>query len=385
MSRCMGLGSPYLRRADNKRIAAAAFAGAAVPNKGRQSRQNPRINICRKALGRNTVIYMSKRKNILWAVAGIVCIAGAAFAALRGLGGADGQAGNPTETGQGGDLAYGDTQTDGLPVEDAAWEDMVKHSLPEDDLMQGDYGQIQDVKKTVSILGDSISTYEGWVPDGYVDFFPMNGEVDNVDDTWWKPFIDDAGLQFCANSSSSGSTCVGDSLSADDPKYACSSYRIDDLVGKGGIYPDIIIVYLGTNDLLTGVPLGENDGTEPVEEGLIETFSDAYSLILDKLESQYPGARIFCCTLAQIGDWGEKQPFVEFVNGLGLTAEDYSRRIELIAGNRGFDVIDLINCGITADNMQEYVTDGVHLNPEGMKLVRNAVEEAVMAAYPDEL
>lgn len=242
--------------------------------------------------------------------------------------------------------------------------------------------RLEDVfkDKKLSILGDSISTYEGWIPDGYAEFFPMLGEVETVDETWWKMVMDDTGMQFCANSSSAGSTCVGDSTGIDDPKFACSNYRIDDLIGNGGVYPDIIIVYMGTNDLLTGVPLGENDGTQSVEEGMIETFSDAYTLILDKLESQYPGAQIFCCTLAQIGDWGVVHPFETFINSQGLSSEDYSRQIEIIAENRAFNTIDLLNCGITVKNMQKYVTDGVHLNTEGMKLVRDAVEASLMAS-----
>ena len=233
--------------------------------------------------------------------------------------------------------------------------------------------------KKLSILGDSISTYNGWIPDGYAQFYPIDGVVENVNETWWKMFMDDTGMQFCANSSSAGSTCVGDSLSADDPKFACSNYRIDDLVGKKGDYPDIIIVYMGTNDLLIGTPIGENDGTQSVEEGTIETFSDAYSLILDKLVSQYPGAQILCCTLTQVGDWGVTKMFEPFVNNLNLTAKDYSRQIEIIADNKGFDVIDLYNCGITADNMHKYVIDGVHLNTKGMEQVRDAAEEAIIA------
>lgn len=232
--------------------------------------------------------------------------------------------------------------------------------------------------KTFSILGDSISTYEGYIPSGYVDFYPMNGEVRDVEETWWKMLINETGMELCANGSSAGSTCVGDSMSTDEPKYACGNYRIGDLIGSGGVFPDIIIVYMGTNDLLTGVPLGENDGTQPVEEGMVETFSDAYSLILDKLESQYPDTQIFCATLPQIGDWGVTRPFETFVNSRGLTSEDYDRQIEIIAGNKGFNTIDLLNCGITIDNMLKYITDGVHPNSAGMKLIRDAVKAAVI-------
>lgn len=233
--------------------------------------------------------------------------------------------------------------------------------------------------KKLSILGDSISTFEGWIPDGYSIFFPMNGEVGNVDETWWKRLIDETGMQLCANGSSSGSTCSGDSVSIDDPAYACSDYRIEGLIGSGGAYPDIIIVYMGTNDCIKNIPIGENDGTKTVNEGVIGNFSDAYTLILDKLKVRYPEAQIFCCTLAQLGGWGTEQPFVKFVNELGLTSEDYSKRIETIASNKGLTVIDLINCGITVDNMQKYVSDGIHLNPAGMELVKNAVKEAVMS------
>lgn len=280
-------------------------------------------------------------------------------------------------------MDYQEPMSQGLSVDvysflkDEKYADLKSKLLREDALREV---RVRFSGKKLSILGDSISTYYGWIPDGYAQFFPMEGDVGNVNQTWWKMLMDDTGMQFCANSSCAGSTCVGDSLSDDDPKFACSNYRIDDLIGKGGDYPDIIIVYMGTNDLLMGIPLGENDGTQSVEEGIIETFSDAYSLILDKLMSQYPGAQIFCCTLTQIGDWGVNKPFEIYVNSLGLTSKDYSRQIEIIAGNKGFDIIDLHNCGIIEDNMPGVVTDGVHLNTEGMKLVRDAVEEAVISS-----
>lgn len=230
--------------------------------------------------------------------------------------------------------------------------------------------------KTLSILGDSLSTYEGWIPDGYVDFFPGDGELTDISQTWWDILLKHTGLELCVNGSSAGSTCVGDSLSTDDPKYGCSDYRISDLCG-GGTWPDIIIVYMGANDLLTSVPIGDNEGTGIVEEGVIENFSDAYCLMLDKLQAQYPVAQIFCCTLTQIGNWGDDQPFIVFENRLGMTAEDYNRQIRIIAEAKNCTVIDLEECGITIENMLQYITDGVHFNPEGMKLIEEVIEEAL--------
>ena len=235
--------------------------------------------------------------------------------------------------------------------------------------------------KTLSIMGDSISTFGEWIPEGYYDFYPLNGEVADVNQTWWKMVLDDMDMELCANASSAGSTCTGDSTEMDNPQHGCSDFRIADLMGNNGTYPGIIIVYMGTNDFLNAVPLGSNDGTQYVEEGEIDNFSDAYALMLDKLAAYYPGADIFCCNLVPIGDWGTKQPFETMVNGQELTSEDYSEVIETIAAAKGCHIIDLQNCGITIDNMQQYVSDGVHLKPDGMNMIRDAVETAITGFY----
>lgn len=233
--------------------------------------------------------------------------------------------------------------------------------------------------RKLSILGDSISTFDGWIPEGYACYFPLDGEVLDVEQTWWKMVLTDTKMELCVNGSSSGSTCAGDSFSVDNFQYGCSECRIGDLIGNNGSFPDVIIIYMGTNDFMKAVPLGDNDGTRVVEEGMIETFSDAYCLILDKLIAYYPNAEIFCCNLPPMGAWGpESGPmFVTFVNSLDLTSEDYGKQIEVIAAAKGCKVIDLQNCGITIDNMKDYVTDGIHMNPDGMELIRNAVEAAL--------
>lgn len=236
-------------------------------------------------------------------------------------------------------------------------------------------------QKSLSIMGDSISTFDEWIPEGYYDFYPMGEEVTQVNQTWWKMVLDDRKMELCANASSAGSTCIGDSTGMDNPQHGCSDFRIADLMGNGGVYPDIIIVYMGTNDFLNMVPLGSNDGTQYVEEGEIDNFSDAYSLMLDKLAAYYPSADIFCCNLPPIGDWGTERLFDIMVNGLGLTSEDYGRQIETIAAAKGCPVIDLQNCGMTIDNMEQYVLDGVHFNSDGMKLIRDAVEKALIGFY----
>ena len=191
---------------------------------------------------------------------------------------------------------------------------------------------------TISILGDSISTFQGYIPAGYYDFFPGNGLVSDVNDTWWRRVLDDTGWMLYVNGSSSGATCVGDSTGTADPQCGCNEFRTGALYGPGNTAPDVIIVYMGTNDLLQSIPMGDNDGTRQVAEGQVAAFSDAYTLMIDKLLAKYPSSRIYCCTITQIGDYGTSTPYVEFVNGENLTAADYSARIRQIAANKNLPV-----------------------------------------------
>ena len=246
---------------------------------------------------------------------------------------------------------------------------------------QASEGQQEDKtsKRTLSIVGDSISTFKGTMPDGYYDFFPDNGLIKSVEETWWKPVVDNCDLELYTNASSSGATCAGDSTSADNPQVGCDELRMKALYGANGESPDIIIVYMGTNDLLESIPIGSNDGTKAVEEGAIENFSDAYTLMLDKLQRNYPQAEIYCCTITPLGTWGENDSMVTFVNGAGegLTSREYSQTIQQIANNKGCKVIDLYNCGINLDNILEMTSDGVHPSVAGMHCIGQMVEKAL--------
>lgn len=234
---------------------------------------------------------------------------------------------------------------------------------------------VQPAGPSISIFGDSISTFQGYNPVGYYAFFPENGDVADVADTWWQQVADDLELAIYANGSSSGSTVAGDSTGTEDPQCGCNELRTNGLSGPEGACPDTIVIYMGTNDVMQAVPLGDNDGTRPVEEGEVETFSDAYTLMLDKLQANYPQAELYCCTPLQMGNYGTETPYVEFVNGLQLTAKDYGAVIDRIAQSRGICVIDLQDCGVTVDNLHEMTSDGIHPTAAGMGCIAAAVEK----------
>ena len=81
---------------------------------------------------------------------------------------------------------------------------------------------------------------------------------------------------------------------------ACSTRRLNDVAGTNGEHPDIIICYIGINDLFNsnvasrGAVLGDWTPDQPiVDEGSnILSFSAAYGLMLKKLISAYPAAKI---------------------------------------------------------------------------------------------
>lgn len=62
--------------------------------------------------------------------------------------------------------------------------------------------------KSISILGDSISTFEGCSPDGYTVFYDkemqrVNG-LDTMYDTWWAKVIQALHAYLCINNSYNG-------------------------------------------------------------------------------------------------------------------------------------------------------------------------------------
>ena len=54
--------------------------------------------------------------------------------------------------------------------------------------------------KKISILGDSISTFSGYIPSGNATWYPR-GEVTAVTDTWWYQLIQQQGSTLGVNES----------------------------------------------------------------------------------------------------------------------------------------------------------------------------------------
>ena len=131
-----------------------------------------------------------------------------------------------------------------------------------------------------SVLGDSISTFQGYCPVGAEHYAPDTGAatgVYTVEDTWWMQVIRAQGGVYLSNQSISGNT-----ISPAGTMGGFSQKRLRGLsVEEEG--PDHILLYAGLNDANFGIPL--------------DVFAREYQALLGNLLALYPQVQIHCGTL----------------------------------------------------------------------------------------
>ena len=103
--------------------------------------------------------------------------------------------------------------------------------------------------KTVAVLGDSYSTFEGAIPEGNaIWYFKQNNpnltDVNSVEQTWWTLLARQKGWKLGMNNSYSGSTICNTGYNKDDYSDRSFTKRMDNL----GENPDVILIFSATND-----------------------------------------------------------------------------------------------------------------------------------------
>ena len=152
--------------------------------------------------------------------------------------------------------------------------------------------------KSISILGDSYSTFQGYLqPDTNAVWYwdnveAMNTDVHHVRETWWHQFIKKNGYRLCINNSFSGSTICYSGYKTIGPDFTDYSDRafVTRLDQLGG--PDIIFVFGGTNDSWAGSPIGEYKYSGWTREDLF-SFRPAMACMLEKMIDRYPNVKIY--------------------------------------------------------------------------------------------
>jgi hypothetical protein len=147
-------------------------------------------------------------------------------------------------------------------------------------------------RRGVSILGDSYSTYRGFViPDTNYVWYPrdsvQHNDVMNVRQTWWHQFLRKGNFRLCQNNSFSGATICHTGYNGDDYSDRSFVTRVP-FLGS----PDIIIVFGGTNDSWAKSPIG-NFQYEGWTRDDLYGFRPAMAYMLSSLQDHYPGVDIY--------------------------------------------------------------------------------------------
>ena len=218
--------------------------------------------------------------------------------------------------------------------------------------------------KKVSILGDSVSTYDGEIPSGYAHQYP-NGDVTTFSDTWVGQLLEETGMELEVLEAYAGSRVT------QTGELASGSHFVDDERISNLGNPDVIIVFGGTNDLFQENPpaVGEIPDYFSVSADDFNKaeFAGAYLYLLMKLKERYTNARIYCCNVT---DFTRDITSAYWKNGNGLSKQKMGEIISKCCDIAGATFIDLLKCGMTWHNYSGYAYDGnLHPNKNGMKLI----------------
>lgn len=224
---------------------------------------------------------------------------------------------------------------------------------------------------SLSVLGDSISTNKGDIPDTNQSYYDTDSE-----NCWWNRVMRKCGLRLEKNNSWSGCRVTNTGSATVNGMELCKS------LDNGGT-PDNIIIYLGINDFINNVPLGTYDGRGVVPTNGA-TFREAYAIMLHNVMTAYPNSKLYVCTLPACEHFEVSATYSD-VNNLGLYLWEYNEAIEEIARRFHVEVIDLSCCGLNMKNGTKYMHDfnedtgrWLHPNSDGHRLIAEKVNQSLM-------
>ena len=172
--------------------------------------------------------------------------------------------------------------------------------------------QAQNSTRKVVVLGDSYSTFEGCIPEGYACWYYSDGRMGNnctsADSTWWSIVLRETGDSLLLNSSFSGATICNIGYRGDD--YSDRSFVTragKDIVSEDGTIlcgdtPDIIYIFGGTNDSWAGSPKGELLSKEKWREANLNEALPATCYLLGYLTEKLPGTRIIVIVNSELDE-----------------------------------------------------------------------------------
>lgn len=207
--------------------------------------------------------------------------------------------------------------------------------------------------KYLSVLGDSISSYEGYAKNADHIIYP-NYDIFKPNRMYWGRFCELTGAQplVIDGVGSSTITNIRDGLGGDETFVGMYHDNRAKQLGKDGIVPDIIVIEGGTNDMALNANLGTYDGSTDFPTAA-NKFREAYAIMLDKIRTEYPKAEIYCSTIMA-------RP-----NATDYTIKQYNDAIREIAELMGAKIIDFAKC-LNSKNYQQFISsDNIHPEYDG--------------------
>ena len=205
----------------------------------------------------------------------------------------------------------------------------------------------------VLILGDSFSTYEGYIPEEYKTWYSAGVDyagVSRVEHTWWHRVIKATHSNLLLNSSYSGSTVCHTGYDGEDYSEFSFVTRISQLIASGFFEEntvDTLFIYGGLNDCWAQSPRGE------IKYGDI-TAADQYCF--------YPALSFIFLSVA------ECSPHTRIIFVIEEQLDDEMKQgIRTVAAHYGVKTVEPQNVGL----------EGSHPNADGMKSIADQVLDAL--------
>lgn len=240
--------------------------------------------------------------------------------------------------------------------------------------------------RTISIQGDSITTFAGTITDGNAAYYSVNHKyVNTIDATWWGLLVNECRMRLIRNDAWSGSRISGSGANAMNNTARCAALKNID--SKVDTYqfgaPEIIVIMAGTNDVSGNVALGEIGSTD------VTNYIGAFTMMLRNIKTQCRNSKIVVFQLYRGNNY-------DYTNTGGTHQYEYQEAMEKVCKIYGAHYVGPEHFGIsypntnyfTCDNsMSEYglptytSADYLHPNMQGMERVYAGVRAYLESLY----
>lgn len=239
--------------------------------------------------------------------------------------------------------------------------------------------------KTISIQGDSISTFAGTITDGNATYYSASHKfVNSIDATWWGLLINECRMRLIRNDAWSGSRISGTGDNAMCSVARCSNIKHINSTVDTYQYgaPEIIVVMAGTNDVSGNVEMGTADGA-------VTTYMGAFKTMLANLKSQCRNAKIVVFQLY-------RGNVLDYANSGGKHQYEYQEAMANLCRRYGVYYIGPEHFDLSFPNLQYYTcnnslsdygpptytsADYLHPNMQGMERVYAGVRAYLESLY----